>query len=145
VSYGFGVVVLIIAAFVSLLWWGTINFALGGTTKYSQIFAIFMYAGLPKILIYLLAAILLFAGVGIDNFDMQNPVGTNLGYFIAPTSVALRTALSFFDIFGLWSLALAVFGTAIVAGKKVSQTALVIVGWWVLGLLIVTALTALIA
>lgn len=142
VSYFTPVIILIFAAIISLLWWASLNFGLGARAKFSQIFAVGMYAGLPKVLIYLLSAALLYAGVGLDNFDMQNPIGTNIGYYLPATSPALRVAGSFFDIFGLWSLALAVLGTAIVTHKKPSQTAIVVVGWWILGLLLLTAVTA---
>jgi len=142
VSYCTPVIILIFAAIISLLWWASLNFGLGARAKFSQIFAVGMYAGLPKLLIYLLSAILLYAGVGLDNFDMQNPVGTNIGYYLPATSPALRVAGSFFDIFGLWSLILAVLGTAIVTLKKPSQTAIVVVGWWIIGLLLLTAVTA---
>lgn len=142
ISYFTPVIILLFAAIISLLWWASLNFGLGAHAKFSQIFAVGMYAGLPKILIYLLGAVLLYAGVGLDNFDMQNPIGTNIGYYLPATSPALRVAGSFFDIFGLWSLALAVLGTAIVTQKKPSQTAIVIVGWWILGLLLLSAVTA---
>lgn len=139
VSYAFPLLVLLFAAITSLLWWASLNFGLGAQAKYSQIFAIYFYAALPKLLIYIIAAILLFAGVGVDSFDMQNPVGTNIGYYLPATSPALRAAGGFFDIFGLWALALAVIGTAIVTGKKYSQTAIVVVGWWIFGLILATA------
>lgn len=141
-SYAFPVLGLIFALLFALLWWASLNFGLGARAKYSQILAVVFYAGLPKLLIYLLAAVLLFAGVGLDNFDMQIPAGTSLGYYVPTTSPALRVAGSFFDIFGLWALVLAVIGTAIVTGKKPSQTAIVVVGWWIIGLLLLTAVTA---
>lgn len=139
VSYFYPVLIFVFAAIISLLWWASLNFGLGAHAKYWQIFAVGMYAALPKILIFLLAAILLYAGVGLDNFDMQNPIGTNLGYYLSPDSAALRAAGSFLDIFGIWSLILAIIGTAIVTGKKRSQTAIVIVAWWILGLILATA------
>ena len=142
VSYLFSLPVLIIALLISLLWWASLNFGLGARAKYSEILAVYMYAGLPKILIYLVASILLFAGVGLDNFDMQNPVGTNAGYYMPADSPALRAAGSFFDIFGLWALALAVIGTAIVTGKKPAHTAIIIVGWWLLGMVILSSIAA---
>ncbi|HTV09223.1 MAG TPA: YIP1 family protein [Candidatus Aquilonibacter sp.] len=142
VSYFYPVLIFVFAAIISLLWWASLNFGLGAQSKYWQIFAVGMYAGLPKLFIFILAAILLYAGVGLDNFDMQNPIGTNLGYFISPDSPALRAAGSFLDVFGIWSLILAIYGTAIVTKKKPSQTAVVIVGWWIVGLIVVTALAA---
>jgi hypothetical protein len=119
-----------------------LNFALGASTKYSQVFAVWMYATLPKSLMALLAAVLLFAGVGVDNFDMQNPLGTNPGYYLPDSSAVLKAALSFFDLFGLWALALAVIGTAIISGKKPSQTAMVVVGWWLFGMFLVVGMAA---
>jgi hypothetical protein len=142
ISYFFPVLTFIFAAIFALLWWASLNFGLGARSSYSQILALVFYAGLPKLLIYILAAVLLYAGVGLDNFDMQNPIGTNIGYYVPATSAALRAAGSFFDVFGLWSLALAVLGAAIITGKKISQTAIVIVGWWILGLLLATAAAA---
>lgn len=139
ISYAFPLLILVLGLLISLLWWASLNFGLGARAKYWQIVAVYFYAGLPKLLIYILAAVLLYAGVGVDNFDMQNPMGTNLGYYIPATSPALRAAGGFIDVFGLWAIALAVMGTAIVTGKKYSQTAIVIVGWWILGLILATA------
>jgi hypothetical protein len=141
ISYGSGVIILIFGAFTSLLWWASLNFGLGAKTKYSQIFAVWMYAGLPKAFIYLLSAVLLFANVGLDSFDMKNPLGTNAGYYMTGAS-GLKVIASFFDVFGLWALALAVLGCAIVARKKMSQAAIVVVGWWVLGMLLMAAAAA---
>ncbi len=135
-TYAYSIIILIFAAIVSLLWWATLNFGFVATTKYSQVFAVWMYAALPKSIMALLAAVLLFAGVGIDNFDIQNPLGTNPGYYIADSSAGLKAAMGFIDVFALWSLALAVIGTAIIARKKPSQTAIVVVGWWLFALLL---------
>jgi len=140
-SYGSGFIILLFGAINALLWWASLNFGLGAKTTYSQVFAVWMYAGLPKAFIYLLSAILLYAGVGLDNFDMQNPLGSNPGYYIDHVS-ALKIALSFFDIFGLWALALAVLGCAIVARKTITQAAIVVCGWWVFGMLLLAGMTA---
>jgi hypothetical protein len=85
--------------------------------------------------------VLLFSGVGLENFDIQNPVGTNIGYYL--TSPTLKALGSGFDIFGLWSLALLVLGMAIISKKTIGQAAAVVIGWWVLGMLILTGIAAL--
>ena len=136
------VFVLLFALVVSLLWWLTTNFALGATTKFSEIFAIWMYSTLPKALMSVLAAILLFAGVGIDSFDLQNPVGTNIGYYLPDSSAALKAAGSFFDVFGLWAMVLAVIGISVVANKTKGQAATVVFGWWVLGMILTVSMAA---
>jgi hypothetical protein len=135
------VFILIVVAIHALLLWATFNFGLGAKTKYGQVFAVIMFAGLPKALVWVLSIVLLFSGVGLENFDAQNPVGTNLGYYLtAPWMKALGSGL---DIFGLWGLALLVLGMSIISKKTIGQAAAVVVGWWVLGMLVLTGITAL--
>ena len=141
-TYASAVFLLLFALIISLLWWLSTNFALGGQTTYWQILAIWMYSSLPKIFIYLLATVLLFAGVGTENFDLQNPAATNLGYFLPNASPAIRAAASFIDIFSIWSLVLATMGIAIVARKTKGQAAAVVFGWWILGMILTTAAAA---
>jgi hypothetical protein len=140
-TYASFIAILIIVAIHTLLLWATFNFALGAKTTFGQVWAVIMFAGLPKIFVAILNIVLLFAGVGLDNYDIQNPVGTNIGYYLS--SPTLRAAGSFFDIFGLWSLALLVLGMAIISRKSIAQSAAVVVGWWVVGLLLLTGVTAL--
>jgi len=139
-SYCSFIFILIIVAIHALLLWATFNFGLGAKTKYGQVFAVIMFAGLPKAFVWVLSSVLLFSGVGLDNFDLQNPAGTNLGYYM--TSPTLKALGSGFDIFGLWSLALLVIGMAIISKKTIGQAAAVVVGWWVVGMLLLTGIAA---
>lgn len=139
-SYCSFIFLLIIVAIHALLLWATFNFGLGAKTKYGQVFAVIMFAGIPKAFVWVISAVLLFAGVGLDNFDLQNPVGTNLGYYL--TSPWMKALGSGFDLFGLWSLALLVLGMSIISKKTIGQAAAVVVGWWVLGMLILTGIAA---
>jgi hypothetical protein len=141
-SYASIVFFLVFVAFEALVLWGTFNFALGAKTTFSQVFAVVTYSALPRSLMWVLSSILIFAGVGNDNFNMRNPVGTNLGYFLTDSAPWMKTAGAFFDVLGFWSMGLLIVGMAIVAHKKVSQSATVIIGWWVLILLIVTGFSA---
>jgi VIT1/CCC1 family predicted Fe2+/Mn2+ transporter len=54
----------------------------------------------------------------------------------------VKTALSFFDIFGLWTLALLVIGAAIISRKSKGQAAIIVVGWWLVALLVTAGVTA---
>jgi hypothetical protein len=80
-------------------------------------------------------ATLLF-GNSPEGYDMRNPVGTNLAYFMPDSGPVLKTILSFFDVIGLWQLALLVIGMAIVAKVSKGKAATVVVGWWVVGLIV---------
>lgn len=143
-AYGTPVIVLIVTAIVALLVWATVNFGFAGTAKFGQVFAVYMYANLVLNIKYILATIALFAGMAPDSFLIQNPVGTNLGYYI-PTDwpkwlISFATHL---DIFEIWSVVLSVIGVAIVARVKRSSAAVAVVGWWLLFVLIFSGLAGL--
>ena len=65
------VVVLIAGAVISLVLWGTINFAFGGKAKFGSIFTVWMFAGLPGIIKVLLGVIVIFAGVAPESFNIK--------------------------------------------------------------------------
>jgi Yip1 domain len=141
-SYGSFVFILIFVAIGALLYWASFNFGLGATTTYGQMFAVWMYASLPRLLMGLLSIILLLAGVNTDTYNLQNPVGTNLAYYMPDAAPWLRTFLSFFDVIGLWVLALLVIGTAIVAKVSRGKAAAVVLGWWLVGLIVSVGIAA---
>ena len=142
-SYASIIFVTIFLLIEALLLWASFNFGLGAATRFSQVFAVCVFASLPAQFVkLLLSGILLFAGVGTESFDLRNPVGTNLGYYLSDASAWMKTAGSFFDILGFWSLALLIIGMAIVSGKKMGQSAFIVMGWWALGLIIATGATA---
>lgn len=141
-SYGSFLFILIFVAIGALLYWATFNFGLGAQTTYGQMFAVWMYAGLPRMITGILSIVLLLAGVNTDSYNMQNPVGTNLAYYIPDAAPWLRTILSFFDVIGLWVLVLLIIGTAIVAKVSRQKAAVVVIGWWLFGLIVMTGIAA---
>jgi hypothetical protein len=130
-SYAFPVLGLILAAIVAGVLMATINFGFGGKATYSQMFAVYYYAGLPLLLKYILAIITLYAGLDPTAFNIKNPVGTNLGYYLGSSAPAWLTSLcSSLDIFTLWTAILLVIGCAAVGRIKKSSAAIAIFGWW---------------
>jgi hypothetical protein len=134
--------ILVFVAIFALIYWASFNFGLGAKTTFGQMFAVCMYASLPKLLIGLLSILTLLFGNNADSFDAKNPVGTNLAYFMPDSGPALKAALSFFDVIGLWQLALLVIGMAIVAKVSTGKAAAVVVGWWVIGLIVSVGIAA---
>ena len=130
VSPVLGLLFAAIAAGVLLM---TVNFGLGGHAKFGQIFAVWMYATLPWLIQGILGIIVLFAGLDADAFNLKNPVGTNLGYFLPSDSaqwlIAFGTAI---DVLSIWVVVLLSIGCAIVARTKLAATATAVVVWWVL-------------
>jgi hypothetical protein len=137
VTYAYTVVVLIFTAINALLVWVTINFGFGGTSKFGQVFAVSMYGSLVMNLKYLLAIVAIFAGLAPDSFLLQNPVGTNIGYYLSTDAPkALAALCQHIDLFEIWAVVLNVIGIAIVAKVSRGKAAAAVVGWWLIVILI---------
>jgi len=141
-SYASPILILIFSAIGALVNWGSFNFGLGARTTYSQMFSVWMYAALPKLLSGLLTIITLCFGGNADSFDLKNPVGTNIAYYLPDAAPWLKSALGFFDIIGIWNVILLIIGTSIVAKVSRGKAAAIVVGWWVLILIISIATAA---
>lgn len=99
-------------------------------------FAVSIFAALPGIVRTLLSVIMLFVG-DPETFSINDPVGTNPGYYLAPDSAAwLRSLLGSFDLITLWILFLSALGGAIVARVKPSRGYALVFGAWILFVLI---------
>jgi hypothetical protein len=137
ITYGYTLLILFFTAISALLVWVTVNFGFGGTSKYSQIYAVSMYANLVLNVKFLLATIALFAGVAPDSFLLANPVGTNIGYYLSTDAPKWLSALAMhIDLFEIWSLVLATIGVSIVAKVSRGKAAAAVVGWWLVLVLI---------
>jgi hypothetical protein len=133
-SYGLPAILLIFFALYSLVIWGSFNFVLGARTTFGQVFAVSWYASLPYLITSLLGMITVLSGANIDAYDIKNPVGTNLAYYLADASPMVKAPLLQLDLVRLWSLGLTILGMAIVAKKTITQSAVVVLIWWVVGL-----------
>ncbi|GGH00090.1 YIP1 family protein [Silvibacterium dinghuense] len=143
ISYVYVIPVLIITAVTSLLVWITANFILGGTAKYGQIYAVNMYASLVMNIKFILAMVALFAGLAPDSFQLQNPVGTNIGFYLSQEAPKALTALgTHIDLFEIWSLVLATIGVSIVAKISRGKAAVAVVGWWAIFVLVGVGMAA---
>lgn len=141
VAYCFPVLILIFTAITVLLVWATVNFGFAGKAKFGQVFAVYMYASLVFNIKFLLAIIALFAGVAPDSFLLNNPVGTNIGYYLSPDLPHVLVAYAMhLDVFEIWSVILSVIGVGIVAKVSRGKAAAAVVGWWLIIVLITGAL-----
>jgi len=141
-AYAYPVIVLAISALAALVLWATFNFGLGARATYGQIFCLWMYCSLPRLLAALVTVMMLYFGGSPESFNLKEPVGTSVAYYFPDASAWVRALLGFFDAIGIWVLVLLVIGGAIVAKVKVGQAAAVVVGWWLLVVLVSVAATA---
>ena len=138
------VLMLLVVAVVSLVLWGTINFAFGGKATFGGIFCVCMYAGLTGIVTVLLSVIVIFAGTAPESFNLNNPAPTNIASFLSPleTNKALYTLLKSLDVITIWNLVLMSMGLATVAGVKKGSGYISVFGWWILLVLIGVGIAA---
>jgi hypothetical protein len=138
------IIIIVVGLIVAGIFLATANFGLGGRATYKQMLAVWFYGTLPMMFISLLTIITLYAGMQNDAFDINNTVGTNIGYFLlgGDSPHWLTTLLSSVDVFAIWSAILLTIGVSIVAGVKRSSAAIVVFGWWVLFILGKTAFAA---
>jgi len=143
VSYGFFVLVVLINLLIALVLWVTYKVVANSAVKFKTSLAIVMYAGLPGALKIILAIIMLAVGGNPDSFNIQNPIGTNIGFFLDPAnSMFLYSLLSRFDIFAVWTLVLSALGFAYAGNVKKSTSYAIVFGWFFLVTLIGAGLAA---
>ena len=69
-----------------------------------------MTPNLPRLFTALVAIVTLSFGNSAETFNMSNPAGTNLAYYLPDASPWLQAFLGYFDIVGLWVLFLLILG-----------------------------------
>lgn len=145
-SYSFPVLLLIIWAVMAGVLYGTLKFGASAEITFKALFALVIYAGLPGLLKSLLAMLSLLAGVSGDSFTFQNPVATNPGYFVDPsTNPVLYAFLSSFDVFSIWTMVLVAIGITCIAKVKSGTAYAVVFGWFAVTVLLGVGVAALFA
>jgi hypothetical protein len=141
-AYATPVIVLAFTALAALVFWATYKFGLGAKATFGQFFCLWMYCSLPRLLASVITVVMLCFGGSPESFNLKEPVGTNLAYYLPDSPAWLRALLGFGDVIGLWVLVLLIVGGATVAKVKVSQSAAVVIGWWLLIVMVSVAATA---
>jgi len=141
-TYAIPVLLLAFLAIYAAILLGSFNLGLGARMSFGQVFAVSFYASLPYLLISLLTVLNVCFGGNQESFNLQNPVGTNLAYYMPDAAAWLKALLAQLDVVKLWTLALTVLGMKIVSKKSLGQAAAVVVGWWLLVVVVSVAATA---
>ena len=136
-------IALLIIAGLGLL---IVNLIFGAQTKFKKVFSLICYANLVSLLGSLMAvAVILFGDP--DHFNAQNPVPSNVGFFLNPHEVSkpLYSLASSADIFTIWLLILLAVGLAEGTGRKVKPLSILLLyaGFWVVWILVKAGLAML--
>jgi hypothetical protein len=139
-AYGSPLLILLYCLIGTLALWLTFKLALGAETSFGQAYAITMYGWLPGIVGAILGTIALFAGANPEGFDINNPVGTNLAYYLdaETTGKFVRGMASSIDVLSIWTVVLIGIGYASTSKVKKS-TAIIVVAVWYLGFKILSS------
>lgn len=144
-AYGSPVFILFFTLISTVALWATFKVGFSAETTFGQAYAIGMYAGLPGIIGAILGIISLFAGVNPEGFDINNPVGTNLAYYLdqETTGKFVRGMASSLDVLIIWSIVLIGIGYASTSKVKRSTAIMVVAGWYLLYKIITSGLATL--
>ena len=139
-AYGSPFFLLFYALIATLALWLTFKLAFGAETSFSQAYAVTLFSWLPGVIAGILGTIALFAGVNPEGFDIKNPVGTNLAYYLDPdtTGKFVRGMASSLDILSIWTIVLLGIGYACTSKVKRS-TAITVVAVWFLAFELVSS------
>jgi len=118
----------------------TANFGAGGKATYKEMLGVWFYGALPLVVFYLLVIAAVYGGVAGDNFNIKNPIGTNVGFYLTGADLpkTLMPLLSALDIFAIWTAVVLTIGVSTVAGIKRGGAAAIVFGWWIVFILLQT-------
>ncbi len=124
---------------------GIANFLLGYEANYKQALAVTTHAYLTQTLYALLVCLAAWLMPNPANFQLANPLGSNLGYFLdrsatSPFFYALATRL---DLFTLWTIVLLAIGLSKLGRKgKFAGAFWAVFSLWLFYALVVSGITA---
>jgi hypothetical protein len=111
----------------------TFNFGLGAEVPFGTSLAIVIYSRLPELIKVVLVVVSLLAGADPQSFNIENPVATNLGFFVDPsTHIVLNRLASAVDVISLWIVVLLGIGFASVSKVKRGTAIATVFGWYAL-------------
>jgi hypothetical protein len=110
----------------------TANFGAGGRAKYTEMLSAWYYAAMPLTVFSLLVVGAIYGGVVGDSFNLKNPIGTNIGFYLTGSDLPkmIIPILSAIDLFAIWVAVLLTIGVSTVAGIKRGAAAAIVFGWW---------------
>ena len=115
-AYLAGLALLVISLIAAGLLMAIFNFGMGSSLSYKLTLSVVIYSNLPIVIKYLITSITLFAGRSPEGFLFDNPLASNLGYFVNQAAhPGIYTFGAFMDIFAIWSLFIRAIGFTKVA------------------------------
>lgn len=103
-----------VLAIVSLILWGSMR-AAGGSSSFMQTFSVTLYSWMPQLIKSLVLMALMIPRTSVDMRFMGTILKSHPGAFVDPiTSPVLSSALSWLEIFNIWTIVLLVIGLSVI-------------------------------
>lgn len=101
---------------------GIVKGILSAPVRFKQVYAVICYAGMPGLLMTILAIVVMYLK-SPDDFNLANPLVFNPGAMLekATTSKFVYSLASSIDLFRLWTLVLVGLGLKAAGGKRLSM------------------------
>ena len=116
---------MLVIAGVLLFIFGTM---LGASVNFRQVFGVVAHAWLPSVFASGAAVLVMFLK-DPDDFDLKNPTGFNIGFYLPHSTPAWLVSLgSSIDVFSIWTVALMAVGISACTSKTPLSKSLVITG-----------------
>lgn len=143
--YGSPALILFYFLIGTVVLWATFKVGFAAETTFGQAYATMVYAGLAGIVGAILGIISLFAGTSPEGFDINNPVGTNLAYYLDPSTTGkfVRGMASSLDIISIWTIILVGIGFACTSKVKRSTAITIVAVWYIIYKLATSGLASL--
>lgn len=141
-AYGAPVENLLFLVAVAAVLMGVFNFGLGTKLEFSKLIAVSAYGFLPSALNKLLMIVFLLIA-DPEHVDIQNPLATNIGFFVPASAPFLRALLEVFDIFTIWQVFLIALGISQLSKVKKGTAVATVFGIFFVCYLLLAAATSL--
>ncbi len=128
------VLALLIAVIAAAVLLATVNFGFGGTAKFGQMMAVWMYATLPWSIQGILGIVTVYVR-GRSGFIQPAKFRRNQHRILSAAGYVRRPSWLWeppIDIFTIWALVLLTIGCTIIGNVKKGKAATAMWGWWVL-------------
>ena len=131
------------AAIISAVLLIVFRYMLGAPCGFGQAMGVVSWSMLPGLL-NTCAAILVMMLLPAAEFDLKNPVGVNPGYYLgAGSSAWMKSLLTSFDLFSIWTILLLATGMSIITRKSWGSSLSAVLIPWALYVMVKTGFAAL--
>jgi len=108
----------------------------GGEGEFLQALSITIYAWYPNLIRAIVSVVALMSKKTLTMFTLQNPVASNIGYFMNPKLHPIAAAFwGSIDLFTIWTLILLIIGFAAMSRFSRMKSAVIILSLWAVKIL----------